>query len=176
MKHFSFKISHQEVFVKDMELACFVRKFPKLSGLANQLRSNLPDGYKNYLVDFIVQEQKPGMNTCRDVRWHIDGDFDKDNKYVLWVKGPNRTMFPCQVPDLKDLPLDRNAQNEFLEKLMETLPSYEVSEETIVCYDSKVPHKGVVCKSQGKRYFIRMMATNYIKPKFIVKEKIYAQL
>jgi hypothetical protein len=163
---------HSEVFVKDMDLKRFENKFPVFSRLANKLRLSLPNGYKHYLVDLIIQEQRPGMNTCRDVRWHLDGDYDKDNQYVLWVRGPNRTVFPEIVPDLSCIPEDRNEQSKYLEELMKDKPCFEVPYETLVRYNSKTPHKGVVCKLLGKRTFIRMMATNYIKPKMIVKEKI----
>lgn len=164
-------VEYDEVFVKDMSLAAFERKFPQLGSLTQKMRSHLPNSYKNYLVDFIVMDCRPGKNTCRDIRWHVDGDFKGDNKYVLWVKGPNRTHFPKDIPSLKNMPDDREAQNRLLESLLENNESLEVPEETIVSYDSTIPHKGVSCKIRGKRYFIRMMASNYIKPKNIHKEK-----
>ena len=80
------------VFAKDFSLGFFIRKFPDFLPLANVMRSMLPDGYTNYLVDLVVTDCKPGVKTCKDTRWHVDGDFDGDNVYVLWAKdltGPN---------------------------------------------------------------------------------------
>lgn len=154
-----------ETRVKDAELSKFRKRFPFLDGLLAQMRSKLPDGYKNYLVDLIVQDQRPGLHTCRDIRWHVDGDFKKDNKYILWVRGPNRTEFPSQIPQIRDLPEDRENQNDFLEKMLCGIPSVCVPDMTLVSYDSTTPHRGVRCKESGVRTFVRMMATNYIRPK-----------
>lgn len=176
LEKINLRFSHDEIFVKDMELSFFNKKFPKFSKLTKHMRKNLPDGFTFYLVDLVVQDQKPGMNTCRDVRWHIDGDYDKDNQYVLWVSGPNRTLFPKTIPVLADMPQDRNDQNNYIEMVMKDEESFEIPEQTLIQYDSQTPHKGVVCQKEGKRFFVRMMATNYIKPKFMVKEKIHAQL
>lgn len=156
-----------ETFVKDAEISKFSKRFPKLEGLLAQMRSRLPDGYKNYLVDLTVQDCRPGKQTCRDVRWHVDGDFHKDNKYVLWVRGPNRTEFPSQIPQIKSLPGDREGQNDFLEKMLHGIPSVCVPDMTLVSYDSTIPHRGVKCRDTGVRTFVRMMATNYIRPKHI---------
>ena len=165
---------HDEIFVKDMNLPRFMSKFPEFSDLAGEMRKCLPGGYKFYLVDFIVKECVPGDRTCRDVRWHLDGDLDRDNQYVLWAKGPNRTQFPTQIPQIDELPSDREGQNRFLENFMEGREAFEVPEQTMVSYDSKTPHRGVICKTDGKRLFVRMMASNYIKPKNIVRESANA--
>ena len=161
---------HEEVFVKDMLLDRFNKKFPEFDGLSARMRSLLPDGYKHYLVDFIVQDCVPGFKTCRDTRWHVDGNFEGDNKYVLWASGPNRTEFPVQTPDLSGMPADRESQNAWLEGVMGE--GSEVPDQTIVSYDSKTPHRGVVCRESGRRLFVRMMATNYIKPKNILKNHL----
>lgn len=165
---------HEEILVKDMALAKFLSKFPKFSELACEMRKALPDGYQHYLVDFIVKECVPGDRTCKDVRWHVDGVYEKDNRYVLWAKGPNRTQFPAQIPQIDSFPSDREQQNRFLEKFMEGREVFEVPEQTMVSYDSRTPHRGVICKTEGKRLFVRMMATNYIKPKNIIRESANA--
>lgn len=161
---------HVEIFVKDMSLARFISSFPGFSGLAGEMRKRLPDGYKFYLVDFIVQDCEPGMKTCRDTRWHVDGDFNSDNRYVLWARGPNRTEFPEVMPEITEMPADRNQQSVFLEKM--SLKGVEVNDQTIVAYDSRTPHRGVVCKNSGRRTFLRMMATNYILPKNIRRSSL----
>lgn len=166
----------EQIFVKDMDLTRFCNKFSQLAELAATMRAKLPDGYKNYLVDLIVQDCRPGQRTCRDVRWHVDGDFRGDNRYVLWVRGPNRTEFPVQCPQIDHLPGDRHQQNDFLEKMMEQIPSVSVPDMTLVGYDSRTPHRGVKCSESGVRTFVRLMATNYIKPKNIIKESADAQL
>lgn len=165
----SFDFDCDEIFVKDMALASFQKRFPSLLKLSQILRSHLPDGYKNYLVDFIVLNCTKGKYTCKDISWHFDGNFESDNKYVLWVKGSNRTEFPRVIPVL-DPPKDRVSQKQYLETKFFDSEIVEIPEETIVSYDSTTPHRGVVCKVEGKRYFFRMMASNYIVPKNLVKK------
>lgn len=165
LEKFNFKIEHPEIFAKDFSLNKFNEKFPKFKKLILEMRRQLPDNYKNYLIDFVVHDCKPGTYTCKDVRYHVDGDFNKNNHYVLWVSGPNRTLFPKAIPEIKDFPENRNEQNNFLENLLKDQENFEVPEETFVSYTSKTPHKGVICKDIGKRYFFRMMASDYIAPK-----------
>lgn len=165
-----------EIHVKDMELTKFRTKFSDLAGLLDIMRARLPDGYKHYLVDLIVQDQRPGLHTCRDIRWHVDGDFRGDNKYVLWVRGPNRTEFPSQIPQLESFPEERHPQNEFLEKTLCQIPSVCVPDMTLVRYDSRTPHRGVKCKESGVRTFVRMLASNYIRPKLAIKESFRGKL
>jgi hypothetical protein len=164
-EHFDFNLDIEETFVKDASIKSFEQKFGRLSQLTQKLRSYLPDGYKFYLVDLVVKKCEPGVKTCRDVRWHFDGDYNKDNKYVLWVKGPNRTQFAPEVslnpPDTREL------QNQYLEKILADIEPITAPDSTIVAYDSTTPHKGVECVESGKRIFVRMMASNYILPKRI---------
>jgi hypothetical protein len=166
---FELQTEQVPVFAKDLSLGFFIRKFPEFVPLVNKMRSLLPDGYTNYLVDLVVTNCRPGVKTCKDTRWHVDGDFLGNNVYVLWAKGPNRTQFPRVVPDL-DMPENRNDQSIYLENL--GLDGVEVDDQTIVRYSSQTPHRGVVCKESGFRTFVRMMATNTISPKNIIKEKI----
>lgn len=164
-EHFEFDLNVEEIFVKDASLKSFEQKFSQFSQLTQKLRSYLPDGYKFYLVDLIVKKCKPGGKTCRDIRWHFDGDYNKNNKYVLWVKGPNRTQFAPEVslnpPDTREL------QNQYLENIFADIEPITVPDSTIVAYDSRTPHRGVECVESGLRIFIRLMASNYIQPKRI---------
>lgn len=162
-----------EIFVKDMDLGKFCTKFSQLKQLAITMRAKLPDGYLNYLVDLIVQDCRAGSQTCRDIRWHVDGDFEGDNQYVLWVRGPNRTEFPSHTSHIAHLPKDRHQQNDFLEKMLGQIPSVSVPDSTFVCYDSKTPHRGVKCRETGVRTFVRMLASNYIRPKGIIRRSIH---
>lgn len=157
-----------EVFVKDMELGKFVRKFPEWESLASEMRSMLPER-QNYLVDLVVMDCEPGVNTCRDTRWHVDGDSRKDNRYALWVSGPNRTEFLAEPFDLPELPEAREEQNRLLEELLADKVPLRIPDGEAIVYDSRTPHRGVVCEEWGRRVFLRLMATNYIKPKNIVR-------
>jgi hypothetical protein len=157
-----------EVFVKDMELRKFVRKFPEWESLAAEMRAMLPER-QNYLVDLVVMDCEPGANTCRDTRWHVDGDPRKDNRYALWVSGPNRTEFLRDPFDLPDLPEAREEQNRLLERLLADKVPLRIPDGEAILYDSRTPHRGVVCEEYGQRRFFRLMATNYIKPKNIVR-------
>lgn len=168
---FELQTKQGPVFAKDFSLGFFVRKFPEFTSLVNEMRSLLPDGYANYLVDLVVTDCKPGVRTCKDTRWHVDGEFSGNNVYVLWAKGPNRTQFPRVTPELT-MPENRNDQSIYLENL--GLDGVEVSDQTIVRYSSQTPHRGVVCKESGLRTFVRMVATNTISPKNILKENIRA--
>ncbi len=158
-----------EVFVKDMEFGRFVRKFPEMAGTAAEMRAMLPDDYKTYLVDLVVMDCEPGMKSCRDTRWHFDGDYARDNRYVLWVVGPNRTEFLAEPTEIPEPPGDREAQNEFLERLLADRKACSIPEGVTTLYDSKTPHRGVLCSTKGRRTFLRLLATNYIVPKNIVR-------
>jgi hypothetical protein len=158
-----------EIFVKDMELKKFLRKFPELSQTLNSMRARLPDGHSAYLVDYVVMDCVPGMGTCRDTRWHVDGDPKRDNLYVLRVEGPNRTEFLASPVDLPELPEGREEQNRLLEDLLKDRLPLRIPEGEERVYDSRTPHRGVLCDEHGQRTFLRLMATNYIKPKNILK-------
>lgn len=163
-EHIEVEFDFDELFIKDSNIVDFEKKFSQIRFLTQQMRSYLPNGYKFYLVDFVVQGCRPGEKTCRDIRWHFDGDFHKDNKYVLWVKGPNRTQFPKIISSYSP-PEGRENQNEYLEQILTDIEPITVPDSTIVAYDSTTPHRGVRCDESGKRFFIRMMASNYIRPK-----------
>lgn len=158
-----------EVFVKDMELHKFSGKFPEAGRVAHEMSLMLPRGYAHYLVDYIVMYCVPGEGTCRDTRWHVDGDPRKDNRYALWVSGPNRTLFLADPLELPELPEGREEQNRLLEETLAGRRSVEVPEETVFLYDSRTPHRGVLCEQPGRRAFLRLMATNYIRPKNIIR-------
>ena len=173
LEHFPCSADYSEIFVKDLVLESFQKRFPQFAGLAKKMRSHLPDGYENYLVDLSVQNCEFGDKTCRDVRWHLDGEVTRDNQYVLWVRGPNRTRFLEKPIELPEMPEERLEQNSFLENLLRDSLSIEAPEEHIIGYDSKTPHKGVICKNFGKRVFVRMMATNYIQPKNHTRKSVH---
>lgn len=159
-----------EIFVKDSNFADFQRKFSQIGCLTEKMRSYLPNNYKYYLVDLVVQDCSPGRHTCRDIRWHFDGDYNKENKYILWVKGPNRTQFAPEI-DLNP-PEGREYQNQYLEKILADIEPITVPDSTIVAYDSKTPHKGVRCVESGQRIFVRLLASNYIRPKRITNAQL----
>lgn len=159
-----------QLFVKDMELNKFLLKFPEFAGKVGRMRSLLPGTHKNHLVDLMVMDCSPGKNTCRDTRWHFDGDYWGDNLYVLNVEGPNRTEFLGEEVDIPDPPRGREEQNRFLEDFLKDRVSLRIPEGEDRLYDSRTPHRGVVCDEAGRRVFLRLMATNYIEPKNIVKK------
>lgn len=157
-----------EVWAKDWDISRFLRRFPHMEQVVCGMRAFLPDGKKNYLVDMIVKDHVEGDPTCRDVRWHFDGDYGGSNTYALWARGPNRTEFPEKIPPL-DPPPDRESQNRYLEGL--GLRGVEVPEMTVVTYGSDIPHRGVMCRVPGKRVFIRVLGTDTIKAKNFIKRE-----
>lgn len=156
----------EEIWAKDWDISRFLRRFPNMVSVVEPMRSFLPDNRKSYLVDMIVKDHRVGDPTCRDVRWHFDGDYGGTNAYALWAKGPNRTEFPAHIPRL-DPPEGRELQNVYLEGL--GLVGEEVPEMGVVGYDSRTPHRGVVCRVPGKRVFIRVLATDTIKAKDFIR-------
>jgi hypothetical protein len=155
----------EEIWAKDWEISRFLRRFPHISEVVLGMKSLLPER-KTVLVDMIVKDHRVGDPTCRDVRWHFDGDYWGNNAYVLWSRGPNRTEFPETIPVL-DPPVERESQNRYLENL--GLKGVEVPEMAAVAYDSRTPHRGVVCKISGKRIFVRLLSTDTIKPKNFIR-------
>lgn len=158
-----------EVFVKDMELRRFLRGFPESAASVEGMMSLLPGTHKNHLVDYVVMDCSPGKKTCRDTRWHFDGDYWGDNLYVLRVSGPNRTEFLAEKVDIPEPPRGREEQNRFLEGLLAGRDTLRIPDGGELMYDSRTPHRGVVCDEVGTRVFLRLMATNYIQPKNIVR-------
>lgn len=170
LETFPWSADHEPVFAKDWEIGHFMSKFPGFAGLARRMRSHLPDGYQNYLVDMMVHDCAPGVRTCKDVRWHFDGEYEGDNRYVLWVRGPNRTEFLKEIPEFAEIPADRESQNRFLEKTLSGAVVVTAPDQTLIGYDSRVPHRGILCREYGRRIFLRALATNYIRPKNILKK------
>jgi hypothetical protein len=158
-----------EIFVKDMELRRFILKFPEFAAKVEGMRSLLPGLHKNHLVDLVVMDCVPGKTTCRDTRWHVDGDPRRDNLYVLNVEGPNRTEFLAEPVELPELPEGREEQNRLLENLLRGRLPLRIPEGEDRLYDSRTPHRGVLCDEHGRRTFLRLMATDYIKPKNIIR-------
>ena len=134
-----------------------------MADIAIRMKDIVGEGFKNYLVNVTAKDYRIGEKTCKDVRYHFDGDYYKDNVYCIWCKGPNRTVFLTDKPFFKDVPKDRFSQNSFLEKILKDVPCKEIEDQTFVKYTSQDPHKGVVCKKPGNRIFIRVMGTNYIE-------------
>lgn len=157
----------EEIWAKDWDFFRFVRRFPHMESLLSDMRSFLPER-KSLLVDLMVKDHAVGDRTCRDTRWHFDGDYAGNNAYALWAKGPNRTEFPENIPSLNP-PQDREGQNRYLEGL--GLKGVEVPEMHVVTYDSRVPHRGVVCRSTGKRIFVRLLSTDTIRAKNFIRRE-----
>lgn len=165
LEKYKFKSNSDEVFVKDYSFNKFIRDFSEFSCLASEMKAHLGNEHEYYLIDLIVKNHKKNQKTCADVRYHVDGEYDSNNQYCLWVSGPNRTLFPKDELKFQNFPNNRSEQNSFLESFLKDKESFEVPEDTFIVYSSKDPHKGVVCEKDGRRVFIRLMATNYIKPK-----------
>jgi len=170
--YYQLNIEIPEIVIKDYEYDKFCKKFIELADLVQQMKSFIGGNYKNYLVNVTVKDHKIGDKTCVDISYHFDGDYHKDNVYCIWCKGPNRTVFPVHSSKqvFHEVPENRFDQNSFLEKMLYGVPSKEIDEQTFIKYTSKDPHKGVVCKTTGKRIFVRLMGTNYLEPKNYVKK------
>jgi len=157
------------IFVKDFEFNKFLNKFVEFKDIVLEMKQYLKNDFKYYLVDLIIKDYKIGESTCSDTRYHLDGDYKKDNQYCIYCEGPNRTLFSDEKIDFSNFPESRDDQNNVLESMLKDKPFYEIEDKKFIIYDSKTPHKGVVCKQNGLRKFIRLMGTNYIKPKNYIK-------
>lgn len=163
------EINIPEIVIKDFEIDLFCKKYPYIKDIILEIKKIIGGNFKHYLVNVTAKNYKTGDKTCKDIRYHFDGDYYKDNVYCLWCKGPNRTIFPTEKLTFKDLPVERYKQNIYLENLLKDIPSKEVEDQTFVKYTSQDPHKGVICAVDGFRTFIRVMGTNYINPVNYVK-------
>jgi len=152
-----------EIVIKDYDFNIFCARYNELSEIVSEMKNIIGCDFKNYLVNVTVKDYKIGEKTCKDVRYHFDGDYYKDNEYCVWCKGNNRTVFPTEKTNLSNVPENRFEQNAFLEKVLKNVPSKEIEDQTFVKYTSQDPHKGVICREPGNRIFIRLMGTNYIK-------------
>lgn len=154
-------------FIKDYDFFKF--KIEEYKHILLEMKSRIKSDFSYYLVDLIIKEHNIGDKTCTDTRYHLDGDFELDNQYCIYCEGPNRTVFCNEKINFENFPKDRESQNRLLEELIKDKDSYEIPEKEYVVYDSKTPHKGVICKEKGRRVFIRLMGTNYIKPKNYIR-------
>lgn len=158
-----------EIFVKDYDYNKFMKKFVNFEKIVCEMKTKIKDDFSFYLMDLIIKNHKVGEKTCTDIRYHLDGDPDLNNQYCIYCEGKNRTIFCNEKINLENFPKDRNSQNNLLEIMLKDKGSYEIPEREFILYDSKTPHKGVICKEEGRRVFIRLMGTNYIKPKNYVR-------
>ena len=172
-QHYASKIHFPEIVIKDYDFESFCKKYssfdmvPKMKSIIDMLNLS----FKHYLVNVTIKDYSVGDKTCVDTRYHVDGDYTKDNVYCLWCKGSNRTVFSKSSLENVSMPNERMAQNIFLENLLKDSNSYEVDDQTIYRYTSKDPHKGVICKVPGNRIFVRVMGTNYLTPKNYIQRK-----
>lgn len=170
LEEYKFRADFEEIFVKDFCCDRFCKKFPRFKNLIGEMKNRIDINYKYFLVDLIIKNHKKGDKTCRDVRYHLDGDYKSDNQYCLWVNGENRTIFSKENIDFDNFPEERSDQNQFLENTLRGKECFEVPENTFVVYSSKDPHKGTICKKSGRRVFVRLMGTNYIPPRNFIKK------
>lgn len=154
-----------EMFIKDYDYHKFIILFANFKEIVCKMKNKIDNNFDYYLVDLVVKNYKVGNKTCADIRYHLDGDYKRDNQYCIYCEGENRTIFCDEKIDFSNFPEDRDSQNDLLDLLLKDKHSYEIQEKSFVVYDSKKPHKGVTCKKNGTRTFLRLMGTNYIKPK-----------
>ena len=158
-----------ELFVKDFDYLKFIKKFNEYKDVVEKMKEKISNQFKYYLVDLMIKDCRIGDKTCVDVRYHLDGDYKKDNQYCIYCSWPNRTIFCDEKIDFSNFPEDRNLQNKTLESLLKDKPWYEIPDKHFFVYDSKKPHKGVICSQTGVRTFVRLMGSNYIAPKNYIK-------
>lgn len=165
----------QAVKAKDVSMQVVEKHFPKYLELAKTLAALLPA--KKYLsVTISAKDYRVGESTCLDTGWHTDGLMNQDDPehYAIVCFGPDgsRTMF-CVEPltgYINETPSNIQERIQFFGNLMQRdlnneAGGLEVPHGCPITYTTFDVHKGRKVCIAGKRVFIRVMASNHIKPK-----------
>lgn len=147
----------KNLLMKDFSVSSFLKQKPEMEGLIKELSTHFE--HRKYItVDYQELVLTPGRKTCRDPRWHVDGE---DNQYIIVAWGSSLTEFALDSIELKGDFREKNLhlQGYNFSKI------YTATSGIPVLYDSKQIHKGVVAKEKGKRVFLRLCSSNYISPK-----------
>jgi hypothetical protein len=160
--HHNFK---EQFFWKDCSLNFLRKHFDEL--LVKSIESLIHDGLSNpkkYLtVDIGFQLFKEGSKSCKNTEWHVDG---VDNNYLMWIDGDFRTEFQTAGETPKLFPKDKSKLLEFNKTLEgSAAAAVEIPNATLIKYSSQDIHKGRVATSAGKRFFIRICSSDYLRPK-----------
>lgn len=144
--------------LKDFSKEKLLLRCPHLEDLLNELIPLIPE--KKYLtIDYSEIALKKGQNTCRDVRWHTDGI---NNHYLIIAWGDFRTLFLNERYESLKNTVERI--KEIHEKFKDEKGN-EIEEGVPFVYDSTVVHRGQKADRDGKRIFLRLCFSDYIRPK-----------
>lgn len=180
---FEFDYSNlKDLMVKDVSRKLVELKFPEMKPLLKHLFSLLP--VKRFqLVDAFYLDFANHKKTCKNSDWHLDGKMLSSNMehYAIWADGEYLTKFMIDTITVdKDLIEAAQGFSRF-SFFKETLQSdfkndeigFELPVKTPISYTTYDFHKGRDIKSEiGFRFFVRVMSTDNIRPKNILKFKV----
>lgn len=118
--------------------------------------------FRIQLVDIKLHDLQQGDIPCLP-GWHIDGGPDIESEYILCVAGSSLTEF-CE--NKISIPYDKNTKR-FCQKLDQAIQNNgtEFAQDwQIIHYNNLTPHRGSPAHKSGKRFLIRLMASNKILP------------
>ncbi|MBE0468073.1 MAG: hypothetical protein IBX55_01020 [Methyloprofundus sp.] len=161
--------------IKDASPKKVIQNHPELEPIINHLFSLIPN-QKHLLVDINHTDFSKENLTCRNSDWHLDGRMIEDfpEHYAIWSAGEFRTKFMDQViqasSEMLELTNPLSRFKIFHDLLGEDLKNdemgFEVPEMTPITYTTFDFHKGRKVKTRtGDRFFIRVMSSNYIRPR-----------
>lgn len=124
-----------------------------------------PGKYKRVLVDIKIQDLSPKVYSCL-VGWHLDGKKHTGNKdentYHILTYGGAPTEF---IDGPIELPNTITNQNSLARYIPCDHPVYKLPEYVWNTYTERDWHRGVNSSKPLTRIFIRIVETNYLKPK-----------
>ncbi|MCO4319978.1 hypothetical protein [Aliidiomarina quisquiliarum] len=156
-----------------------LRVYPQLEPVVAALSNVIPVQRKYLGLSVWSQVFEPMDTTCSDDGWHLDGRMNPDSPdyYGLICFGADgfRTMFykgvvSAELPDtLPTTPESRRAyfQKALAHDLSDESFGFEIPNATPVGYSTFDFHKGRVAPQGGTRLFVRLAASDFIRPKRI---------
>ncbi len=160
---FSFK---NNLSLKDFSVQAIVRHYPHVKDLLDEVLPLIE--HKAFItVDYSELVLTKGQKTCKDTGWHVDGI---GNQYLLVSFGDFRTKFLGKKSPAKNQE-DLRLHNQRLSSLFSLEQGHEVENGVPVVYDSSDVHCGQKASFDGKRVFLRICSSDYLRPKNKVLEK-----
>jgi hypothetical protein len=150
--------SWQPVYLKNQFYRRLVFPYKIIKQIVDAMFDNLEKSFKYQYIDVKIQKLEKGKNTANGL-WHLDSSLNPDYEYEnqLFVSGMNRTEFVTNeiaVPYAETaVDFDRNVKSNNL--IIETIPDC-----TIVKFDGRSVHRGVLVAQPETRLLIRLVNTD----------------
>jgi hypothetical protein len=161
-----FNIENSCIF-KDHSLKQILKIKPELNVLLSEIIPLIKE--KTYLtIDYSELLLSPFSRTCKDTKWHVDGI---NNNYLIVCWGDFKTTFVDtfyynHIINFNNEVTDDVRSSNFLLNQDFLTSQKQITPENgqPIIYDSLAIHKGHTATHSGKRIFIRLCMSDYIKP------------